>query len=284
MNRRFVVAILGFALATVATWWYWQPQNANELTVVMLNIGQGDAIYMRTPNGMDILIDGGPDRSILYELGAAMPAFDRQIELVIATHPDSDHIAGLMEATDRYGIAQLITNGRGKDTHVAQQFFEWIEEWHIPHMSVHRGDRLDIEPGIWIEFLHPTTETHEDTNDDSIVAILHHGEVDLLFTGDAASVIEEELITAYSTEALDVEMLKVGHHGSKFSTSSEWLRITTPDIALISAGKQNAYHHPHPSVQYRLRAAGAEILRTDQHGRVTCQSDGKTVTCAPQHE
>jgi competence protein ComEC len=286
MKKRIVCFICVFVIISLGSLWFWHPQQqpyANELTVVMLNIGQGDAIYLRTPHGNDVLIDGGVDRSLLYELGKTMPPFDHQLELVIATHPDSDHIAGLMELTDNYTVAHIITNGRTKETAVAQQFGQWVVDNQIPTTVAQRGDRIEIEQDVWLDVLNPSSEIHEDANNDSLVAILHYGETAIAFTGDAPSTIEEELIATYGEDVLDVDVLKVGHHGSRFSTSNAWLQSTTPEIALISAGVNNSYHHPHPSVLYRLRAVGAEIFRTDLHSRVTCHADGHNIECAPQH-
>ena len=283
MKYTIVIKSMLFVVVSAACWFVWQPHNG-QLILVALNVGQGDATYIRTEQGNDILVDGGPNRSVLAELGSVMPPFDHQLEYVVATHPDSDHIAGLMEVTDRYSIQNLITNGHGKDTHVFQQFATWMNAQRLTPVIVRRGDRINIDSDVWLEVIGPTDQEHDDTNEDSIVIILHDHAVRIMLTGDAPSTEEDDILSAYSPEVLDVDVLKVGHHGSHFSTSNTWLATLTPQIALISAGLQNRYHHPHPSVLYRLKKARAEIYRTDMQGRITCHSDGSTVTCAPQRK
>lgn len=280
---RTTFRIAAFVIVVTVSWVYWQPRDI-ALQVVTLNIGQGDAIYIRTPQGNDILVDGGPDRTVLTELGAVMPPFDHTIEYVIATHPDSDHIAGLMEVTDGYTVENLITNGHGKETNVFQQFTAWMRSQKLTPLIVRRGDRISIESDVWFEVLAPTDQAHKESNDDSIVMILHDRNIRIMLTGDASTAEEEDILAAYPPEYVQVDILKVGHHGSRFSTSNFWLNALQPRIALISADVQNRYHHPHPSITNRLRRHGIETFRTDTQGRITCRSDGETITCAPQEK
>lgn len=274
--------VAAVALICTACWFYWQPRDG-QLTIVILNIGQGDAIYIRTPHGNDILVDGGPDRTVLNELGMVMPPFDHTIEYVIASHPDADHIAGLMEVTDNYDIAHLITNGHGKETGVAREFANWMQIQGMQSTVVQRGARIDIEQDVWIDILAPTEQEHENTNDDSIVMILHVQDRTAMFTGDAPNEEEDSILAAYPPESLRVDLLKIGHHGSRFSTSDAWLEALQPTVAVVSAGIQNRYHHPHPTVMHRLQKAGIPTFRTDTQGRITCTANAETITCAPQH-
>lgn len=256
----------------------WKPATSNELTVTALNIGQGDAIYIRTPQGKDILIDGGRNRSVLSELGSVMPPYDHTLELVIATHPDADHIGGLAELPSSYTIETLITNGyTDKETAAAKELEQW-QERGIRTIHAHRGWQLQIEENVWMDFLHPNAPPfHEDTNDDSIVLLLHYKEFEGLFTGDAPISVEQEVVQLGMLS--DIDLLKVGHHGSKTSTSTELLEATHPEFAVISVGAGNEYGHPHAGPLLRLQQAGVQILRTDISGSIQCKTDGIQTQC-----
>jgi competence protein ComEC len=263
-------------LFSVATYLDW-PRDEGMLTVTMLDVGQGDAIHVRTPNGTDLLIDGGPDRRVVNELGRTMPPQDHTIEFVLATHPDADHIAGVPEVAEVYTINTLITNGVPKETSYANAVDA------LEPMNVHAGQSIQLEDGVTLDFLHPDpTNFHGDAyNDDSLVFILRYNDFSMLFTGDIGESVERE-IAADHAASLDVNILKVAHHGSKTSTASALLEATTPDVALISVGAENRFGHPHAGSLFRLEQASIPVLRTDTQGRITCASDGTTFVCQPQ--
>lgn len=254
------------------------------LTVSFLDIGQGDAIYIRAPNGNDALIDGGPSDRIISELSTVMPLFDNDIDIVVATHPDKDHIAGLDAVFDYFKIPLILKTSKQSDTSFDKNVTQAIlSEPDVTTPLVQAGQRyvLDEERGIYFEILYPFSDTGNtlnisDTNDTSIIVRLTYGDQDFLFTGDASTTIEEILIKKYST-LLDVEVLKLGHHGSKTSTSQEFLEITSPLYAIVSAGANNSYHHPHASVVNRVRNYGAELLSTIDHGTITLVTDGVSI-------
>lgn len=247
----------------------WTPQESEELYIAMLDIGQGDAIYIRTPAGNDILVDGGIDRTVLSELGSVMPPYDHTLEMVVATHPDLDHIGGLAELPEAYDIEMLVISGAQKDTAAAEALEHWKDDG-VQTVTAFRGWRLDVEDGVWLEFLHPVPGTfHEDPNDDSVMFVLHYGEFSALFTGDAPTEIEQELVEEGWLSSID--LLKVGHHGSKTSTSRELLEVTRPEIALISAGYGNKFGHPHAGPLLRFQEFGVQVFRTDEQGRIECR-------------
>lgn len=262
-----------------------RPQNG-ELHIVMLDVGQGDAIYIRTPEGMDMLIDGGPDRHVVHQLGSVMPPYDRSLELVIASHPDADHIAGLTELPEIFQIGTYIHSGVEKSTGFTAAIDEWPQRYGVHVLEAYRGWRLDLEQDLWLEFIHPDPKNlHEEVNDDSVMFVLHYKEFEALFTGDSSIEIEEEIIEHYgphAQEVLESDLLKVGHHGSKTSTSQAFLNITTPEIALINVGWQNKFGHPHEGPMRRLSKATQKIFRTDIQGRIECKTDGYSVECHPQ--
>lgn len=268
-----IALTVAFAVATLISW----PRPSGELEITMLDIGQGDAIYIRTPHGQDILIDGGPDRSVITELGESMPPFDHIIEWVLATHPDADHIAGIPEVAEVYTINTLITNGVPKDTGYAQA----VDALHPA--TKQRGQTLTIEEDLTLEFLHPDPNAlHGDAyNDDSLVFILRYRDFSMLFTGDIEESVEHDLAMLYR-QHLDVDIVKIAHHGSKTSTTPEFLQATTPELALISVGQDNRFGHPHAGPLYRLQQSSVPVLRTDQNGRITCSSDGIHFSCQTQ--
>ncbi len=227
------------------------------LTVAFLDVGQGDSIYIEAPNGHQLLIDGGPDRGVLRELGSVMPFWDRSLDVVIGTHPDKDHIGGLISVVKNYRIGTYIDSGFVSDT----ETYEIIEEYvsakpktkQLVAQSRMRID-LDKEKGVYAEVLWPkgNAQEIEERNDASVTIRLVYGETEVLLTGDAGIAIERELMKNYDEEKLEADILKLGHHGSKTSSDARFLDLVGPEIAIISAGKDNRYGHPHESVISRL--------------------------------
>lgn len=273
MKKSYLLLTLLFAAYIAISW----PRSTGKLIISMLDVGQGDAIHIRTPLGKDILIDGGPDRAVLQELGETMPPTDHTLEYVIVTHPDADHVAGLADVPDIYSIQTLITNGVPKET----AFAEAVDALHPQH--VRRGQTLQIEEGLTLEFLHPDpNHLHGDAyNNDSITFILHYRDFTALFTGDIEMEVEKELASLYG-RALNVDLLKAAHHGSKTSSTQELLDVTQPTTVLMSLGQDNKFGHPHDGPMYRLQQTGATIYRTDQQGRITCRTGGADVACTTE--
>lgn len=245
---------------------YWPGQR---LILVACNVGQGDALLI-SKGFLQILIDGGPDDQVLNCLTENMPFWDRTIELAVNTHPDKDHLGGLVEVLARYEINQILANNQEVKTQVWQQFHQLVEEEQIPLYSPQKGEKIKIG-GLEFTVLWPKTritgseqilgaESKEKTNEDSIVLHLQYEDFDALFTGDITSKEEKEIIKDYQFN--NIEVLKVAHHGSKYSSSPEFLQAVKPKTAIISAGK-NPWGHPTKEVLTRLEQIGAEILRTD---------------------
>jgi beta-lactamase superfamily II metal-dependent hydrolase len=278
-----VLTLLAVGFAAYSAW-QWQPTAPGELQITFLDIGQGDAIHLRTPSGIDLLIDGGPDRQVIDQLGRSLPPQDHTIEYVISTHPDADHIAGLAELPEAFAIGTLLTSGASKSTGAAEAVAGWAGQVRTV-VPVQRGQRLELEPGLTLEFLHPNPPYFhpDEPNEDSVSFLLRYGEFSALFTGDAAIPVEEEIV-AYAAAAglnLDVDLLKAGHHGSRTSTGSALLNATTPEVVVISVGAENRYGHPTIETLWRISQAGATTLRTDQLGTIRCRTDGTRFSCAP---
>ncbi|MFH1426828.1 MAG: MBL fold metallo-hydrolase [Candidatus Kerfeldbacteria bacterium] len=260
----------------------WVPATSDQLEIHMLDVGQGDAFHIRTPGGMDIVVDGGPDRSVVSELGRVMPPTDHTIELMIASHEDADHIAGLTELPDTYEIKTLITSGVASGTNFSDELATWASDG-VEVLQAHQGWLLHVEEGLDLLFFHPDPPNfHPDINDDSVVFLLRYRDFSALFTGDAPVEIEEQVLGRFGDEIAEVDILKAGHHGSRTSTSRRLLEIMNSQITLISVGKDNTFGHPHAEVVRRLESFGSAVFRTDEDGPVTCLTNGSDFSCFPR--
>lgn len=241
------------------------------LTVDFLDIGQGDAILI-SQGGSQILIDGGPSGQVLMEkLGQNIPFWDRKIELVIATHPDSDHIGGLIEVLKKYRVGAMAQIPMESESETFRRLQEVLRQAEEKNQTVklegRAGMKIKLASGAEMEILHPLEDGHySDTNSGSIVAKLVFGQNYFLLTGDLPS--EEETKLMEMGYDLSAQVLKVAHHGSKYSTGAEFLEKVRPVDAVISVGQKNRYGHPAPEVLARLSKVGIRIFRTDEAGDV----------------
>lgn len=250
------------------------------LTVAILDVGQGDAVYIESPSGIQVLIDGGPDSSVLRQLPKVMPLFDRSLDVLLETHPDSDHISGFVEAVRRYNTGAFIGPGIFKDTETAALLEQEITYKKIPRYSARRGMTLDLGRGVLLEVLYPDKDVSnlasQFANSGCVVTRLTYGEISMLFACDAPAAVESRLV-ALEGEALASDVLKVAHHGSKYSSSEGFVALVQPAFAAISVGARNTYGHPTPQTLDVLAKYGAEVVRTDQVGTIVFKSDGKTL-------
>lgn len=252
------------------------------LEVDFLDVGQGDSAFIQTPEHHQILIDGGPDTSALKKLSSLMPFWDRTIDLVILTHPESDHMQGLLDILQRYEADYILWTGVKKS---APEYNTWL---NILAKQKKMGAKIiiakanqEIKAGnVLIDTLYPLEsmegkDMKNTSNDTCVVSKLIFGNNSFLFTGDITSVAEKEIVD--SGEDILSDVLKVAHHGSKYSTSDLFLENVKPEIAVISVGKNNPYGHPTPEVLQRLQNFGIKIFRTDEDGDVKFISDGNTI-------
>ena len=237
------------------------PTVGKDFRVIFLDVDQGDAVFIETPRGFQILVDGGRGNKVLRELGKVMPFYDRSIDVVVATHYDADHIGGLLGVIDRYDIGTFITNGEDKQTNVAREFDKKIKE-EGSHIILNGPLEMKIEDDISVKFIWPLEDKSGDSNGLSIVMLLENGDTSVLLTGDAPSGVEASLLEIFPVLLSDIDVLKVGHHGSKTSSGRKFLEALMPRQAVISAGINNSYGHPHKEVLSNLEDVGAEILYT----------------------
>lgn len=279
-NNRLIIAVLFLAAFNIFVWRIivsTPPGQNAEPKLYFLNVGQGDAELVELPQpslplGMAsqkpvrVLIDGGPDQSLLRELDKILPPTDRYIDLVIMTHPQLDHFAGLIEVFRRYQVGAFLFNGRTADG-AFHDLETAVKENKIPAMQILEGDKIKYLSNIF-DVLSPNAEFLQsaELNDTSVVLLFNHGNAKALFTADIGMNVEHYLTTHYPS--LSAAMLKVPHHGSKFSSGEEFLNAIRPKVAVIEVGKNNTYGHPTKEALSRLEAVGAKIYRTDLNGTV----------------
>ena len=247
------------------------------LRVHFLDVGQGDAAFIQTQDGVEILIDGGKDGSAVRELARVMDFGDRSIDLVVGTHPDTDHIGGLIDVLESYQVGSiLMTENRG-ESDAASTYFDLAAQEQAQIIYARRGQEFALDARTTLRVLFPETDpAGMESNASSIILQLQHGSSTFLFTGDAPKSIEEYLVL-FEGEHLKSDVLKVGHHGSRTSTSELFLEEVRPQYAIISAGKDNSYGHPHLEVTDMLFNKRVQMLETSKEGTITFFSDGESV-------
>jgi competence protein ComEC len=247
------------------------------LTVTFLDIGQGDSILIETPDGVQMLIDGGPDTSVLRELPAALPWFDRTLDVVLGTHPDKDHIAGLVDVLKRYTVGRIITTENTGETMTAKAFHDALYQEGAEIVMARAGQVYQLGASTTVAIFSPQNDPSMlETNTASIVAQVRYGDIAFMLTGDAPASIERYLVATYGDQ-LESEVLKLGHHGSKTSSSDEFLTAVQPRFAVVSAGKNNTYGHPSVEVVDRVTAHTIPLVSTIEEGTITFATDGSSV-------
>jgi len=280
-SRKYLpyIPLIFLIILTIGIWFFAFKTSGQTdyLKVVFLDVGQGDAIYIEAPNGKQVLIDGGPDAKLLSSLAEVMPFADRSIDMLIATHPDMDHIGGFPLLIDNYKITSIIENGTTSTSQISSGLEEKILKNKINKIIARRGMHiiLDEKKNIYIDILFPDRDVSKfESNDASIVGKIVYGENSFMFTGDA-SLYTENLIEWNEKEStLKSDVLKLGHHGSRTSSSILWLEKISPEVAIISAGKNNRYGHPHQELLDRLSTLHIPFLSTIEKGNIIFESDG----------
>lgn len=278
-STALVLMSLVLLVLNVAVFAYLCRPIASELTVSFLDVGQGDAILVEGPTGIEMLIDGGKDRSVLRELPRVMGPLDRSIDVVVATHPDADHIGGLPGVLSRYSVGRFFESGKEGESSIYESLEVAVgRERGIEEGVLRNGMRIHLGGGAYADILHPEENVTQlrETNDASIMMRLVYGETEFMLTGDAPSWAEDRVVQRYGS-TLQSDVLKAGHHGSKTSTSPAFLAAVDPGIVVVSAGKDNSYGHPNVDVVARILESGAALVSTISEGTITFVSDGRDV-------
>ncbi len=257
---------------------YQQKTKRSQVDVYFLDVGQGDATLFYTDSREVVLVDGGPSLSVLYALGQALPFYERTIDLLILTHPDADHINGLVEVVKRYKIKKVLYNGIIDDLAAYQIWQEQIRASGAEIIIGQAGQNFNYG-NLDITVLYPLENllgrTFNDTNESSLAIKFSYHDIDFLLTGDLPQAQELKLVEVYDN--LKVEVMKAGHHGSRTSTHQEFLSRVQPQFVIISAGKDNSYGHPHFIVLQRLIKNKARVLRTDELGTIKISTAGQNI-------
>ncbi len=254
------------------------------LKVVFLDVGQGDSILVQAPNGQTMLVDGGrtiemADRVILPQLRAWGA---QRVDVLVVTHPDADHISGLVGVLEKFPVALVALTGDQHATQIYERLLLDIRDKNVKALQVRTGTVIPFDPAVKLEVLGPDDAlvNQDNTNDGSIVIKLTHGQSSFLLTGDAE--FAENLSILRRGADVRSTVLKLGHHGSSTSTDENWLRAVQPQLGIISAGKDNPYGHPHAEVIRALNQLGIPTIRTDEHGTITVTSDGSQLQVTSQ--
>ncbi len=246
------------------------------LDIFVLNIGQGDSILIKTPENHYILVDGGPGDLVLEELLDLLPYFNREIDLVILSHPHQDHLEGLLEVLRRIKVNHLLITGVKNESETYKQFLDLVTEKNLPTTIANEGSDF-LFGEVILDTLYPfeSIENKEikNLNNSSIVFKLIYRDFAMLFTGDAEKEVENLLVK--NNINLQANVLKVGHHGSKSSSTLDFLKKTKAEMAVISSGLGNKYNHPSQEALKNLRTVQKNITikRTDQDGRIVIRAN-----------
>lgn len=251
------------------------PADSSEyLTVRFLDVGQGDAIHIQTPDGYEMLIDGGPTSLVLREFAKNRSFFDSTIDVLLATHPDSDHIGGLVDVLQRYQVAAIIQTNNVSDTPAASAYNVSVENERAQVLQVQAGQIIQLGASTTVRILAPAGDTSSwRSNAASIILQVSYGEIDFLLTGDAPLETEEYVAELYG-ESIQSEVLKLGHHGSKTSSSGVFLDAVQPDFAVVSAELNSRYGHPHAEVVDRVEERNIQLVSTAESGTIVFVTDG----------
>lgn len=250
--------------------------DSGDLKIYFFDVGQGDAEYIKTPGGGDILIDGGPDDSVLNELGKIMSPGDRKIDLVVLTHPHADHLNGLVDVLSRYEVGEVWETGVEYPSSTYDAFKEKIRDFQIKDDFVKAGAEKNFDNNeVKFSVLSPLSTLQnrkmDNINNSSIVNRLESNDFSVLFLGDA----EKEVQLQFKDKLKRATVLKIGHHGSENGTAEDLLKIVRPAVAVIEVGKGNTYGHPANSVIEMLKNYAVQIYRTDQNGTIEIDFNGK---------
>jgi competence protein ComEC len=273
-------SVVPLLLAVVIIWITIFTFPDKQLHVSFLDVGQGDAILIQTPCGQNILIDGGPSpQSLCMELGKELPFWDRTIDLMISTQPHADHLTGLVEVLQRYQVRQVLQPTTEYNSSIYQKWTATLEEKQIKYSVPVAGQEIKLAGDIVIKVFNPPVQlfeqTSSDTDNNGIVVKLSWGQISFLFSADVR--YEAELNMIMQRYNISSTVLKVAHHGSKTSTSPQFLLLTDPDVAVISVGAENSFGHPDTIVLERLCDSidKANIYRTDLNGTIEFTTDGE---------
>lgn len=250
---------------------FFSRQDQSESKVAFLDVGQGDAIYVRNRD-TDILIDGGPNEKVINQISKLMPIYDRVFEMVVLTHPHADHLNGLIEVIKNYRVGKIVVNGINCREANCQAFNETVRNNKVSLLEAAEGQNFALPNGRLVVL--SVLENAKDVNDSSVVTCLSLSGQTFLLTGDAGKKVEENFLKEPQRlrECQKPDVLKLGHHGSSTASSYNFLDYLKPRYAIISVGENNRFGHPHFETLQNLSKLKLETLRTDEKGTIVFTS------------
>lgn len=277
-KKIIIISLIAIISLFGLTLYQWQHFYDGNLHIVFCNVGQGDGIFVRTPKGTDILIDGGPDESILSCLGNHMPFWDKTLELIVLSHPHADHLNGLVSVIQRYNAISFASEKLENNTAGFKELKNVLQSKKIKQRYLFLGDKIKTPDGLVFNIVGPSNSFITKTSPNGIIGesgefasletLLSFGSFRLLLTGD--SQVEE----FNEANLSNISVLQVPHHGSKTGLNTEIIKRLYPKLAVISVGR-NKYGHPNREIIGKLQEIGARVLRTDEKGDIEIVSDGK---------
>ena len=269
MKKKIVIILIIIFLAGVGlgqnnldNWLF----NSDD-SIIFLKVGQGDAILLQSEAGSRVLIDGGPDNAVVYRLGNYLPLFDMSLDGIFLTHPDLDHVLGVIEIMRRYDVKYLFITDFIAEKYLGRLAIEAAKKNNVKIVSIKTGDVINLS-GINLTVLWPDGGIKiQDANNTSIILRVDFEYGSAILTGDASLEIEEILVTNFNTrpDLLDIDVFKAGHHGSRTATSPDFVEAITPQIGVVSAGEDNKFGHPHQEVLDILDKYDVKILDNIYH-------------------
>jgi len=269
MKKKHRLMLFSLILLNIIFYFYYISFSP-ELRVIYFDVGQGDSIFIETPDKHQILIDGGPSKSSLLEkISSSIPFWDKSIDLIILTHVESDHVSGLFDVLDNYIVENILWSGVEKESKKNDTWKEMIKRENANIYLSEEVDQIILGETILDIINFDRSNFLEDINDTSVVCKLYYNNTSFLFTGDISSKAENKIID----DNISADILKIPHHGSKYSSSEEFIERVNPLVAVIQVGK-NSYGHPTSEVLTRLSNFGIKVLRNDINGDIEIVSNG----------
>ncbi|KND48037.1 MAG: competence protein ComEC [Parcubacteria bacterium C7867-006] len=272
---RWYILVFLIILSTLIWFAVFHENRQGILTFEVLNIGQGDALWIESPTGVQVLVDGGPNNTLMKEISKVMPWYDRHIDMLVVTNPDKDHFEGFISLLKKYSVDVVLEPGTENNTDTYKTLEKEIDDKKIPKVLARRGQVVDLGGGAYLQILFPDRDVSGlSSNDGSLVMKLVYGETTVMLTGDSTEKIEHYLVSM-DGEGLKSTILKAGHHGSRTSSSEEYVSAVNPEWTVISSGIKNDYGHPHKETIETMQKLKILTYDTCNNGRIIFVSDGE---------
>ncbi len=274
MKRNFWILLVSvLILGNILVWSLLSGSREKQFSVSFYNVGQGDSALIQTPDGYNILVDGGPNNKVSEYLNKDLPVNDRELDLVILTHPQSDHMYGLINVVKNFKVKKIITTSASNTTSEYKLWIDTVKNKGLNLNFAKAGNSITLTDNVTLKFNWPDTDGKQeaaDLNMASVVLTVSYNDLDILMTGDA-----DMQVQPYSDASKEIEVLKVPHHGSKTSLKQDFLEKINPKVSVISVGKSNSYGHPNPLLLEQLGKIKSKVFRTDLSGTIKIVSDGQ---------